>query len=159
MSKKLFNLDINGRDESVVAQPMASLLDVLRDGLEINSVREGCSQGGCGACTVVIDGELRLSCLTPAGTVEGKSIQTLDGMATDARIQALQEAFIEHYAAQCGFCTSGMLAAAYKLLDANPSPSRDEIVEGLSGNICRCTGYLPIIEAIQAVASMKIKAA
>jgi len=159
VSKKLFNLDVNGREEAVVVPPMTSLLDALRDGLELNSVREGCSQGGCGACTVLVDGELQLACLTPVGTVEGKTIQTLDGLIGDARFQALQEAFIELYAAQCGFCTSGMLIAAYRLLDRNPSPSRDDIIEALSGNICRCTGYLPIIEAVQSVASMKIKAA
>jgi carbon-monoxide dehydrogenase small subunit len=121
---------------------------VLRRGVGDLSPKYGCGQGACGACTVLIDGEPHLSCLTLAETVEGRSLNSTGGLAQGADLHPLQDAFMRHFAAQCGFCSSGMLMAAKALLDRNPSPSRDEVVEAISGNICRCTGYEPIIEAI-----------
>lgn len=154
METKRVRLKINGRDEEVLVGPLARLHDVLRDTLELTSVRVGCVQGGCGSCSVLIDGELRLSCLTPVETVEGCDIVTLEGLNESNSIVPIQDSFIEHYAAQCGYCTSGMIMATKALLDRNPKPSRDEIIEALSGNLCRCTGYLPIIEAIEQAAAI-----
>lgn len=154
MEAKRLRLRINGRDEDVLVGPLARLNDVLRDTLELTSVRVGCAQGGCGSCSVLIDGELRLSCLTPAETVEGCDIVTVEGLNESNSIVPIQDSFTENYAAQCGYCTSGMIVAAKALLDRNPKPSRDEIVEALSGNLCRCTGYLPIIKAIEQAAAI-----
>ena len=152
MEDKLIRLTVNGRDEAVVIRPLATLQDVLRDNLELNAVKSGCSQGGCGSCSVLVDGELQLSCLTLAERAEGAEVTTLEGLNETNAIVPLQEAFVENYAAQCGYCTAGMVVAAKALLDRNPAPSRDEIVEGLSGNLCRCTGFAPIIRAVQQAA-------
>ncbi|MEO0548153.1 MAG: (2Fe-2S)-binding protein, partial [Pseudomonadota bacterium] len=121
---------------------------VLRRGAGDLSPKYGCGQGTCGTCSVLVDGEVQLSCLTLAETVEGRSISTTGGLQMGADLHPLQQAFMDSFAAQCGYCTSGMLMAAKALLDANPNPSRDEVVEAISGNLCRCTGYEPIIEAI-----------
>ena len=152
MDDKLIRLTVNGRDEAVVIRPLATLQDVLRDNLELNAVKSGCSQGGCGSCSVLVDGELQLSCLTLAERAEGAEVTTLEGLNETNAIVPLQEAFVENYAAQCGYCTAGMVVAAKALLDRNPTPSRDEIVEGLSGNLCRCTGFAPIVRAVQQAA-------
>ncbi|MCY4405611.1 MAG: (2Fe-2S)-binding protein [Rhodospirillaceae bacterium] len=152
MEDKLIRLTVNGRDEAVVIRPLATLQDVLRDNLELNAVKSGCSQGGCGSCSVLVDGELQLSCLTLAERAEGAEVTTLEGLNETNAIVPLQEAFVENYAAQCGYCTAGMVVAAKALLDRNPAPSRDEIVEGLSGNLCRCTGFAPIVRAVQQAA-------
>ncbi len=152
MDDKLIRLTVNGRDEAVVIRPLATLQDVLRDNLELNAVKSGCSQGGCGSCSVLVDGELQLSCLTLAERAEGAEVTTLEGLNETNAIVPLQEAFVENYAAQCGYCTAGMVVAAKALLDRNPAPSRDEIVEGLSGNLCRCTGFAPIVRAVQQAA-------
>ena len=152
MEDKLIRLTVNGRDEAVVIRPLATLQDVLRDNLELNAVKSGCSQGGCGSCSVLVDGELQLSCLTLAERAEGAEVTTLEGLNETNAIVPLQEAFVENYAAQCGYCTAGMVMAAKALLDSNPAPSRDEIVEGLSGNLCRCTGFAPIVRAVQQAA-------
>ena len=152
MEDKLIRLTVNGRDEAVVIRPLATLQDVLRDNLELNAVKSGCSQGGCGSCSVLVDGELQLSCLTLAERAEGVEVTTLEGLNETNAIVPLQEAFVENYAAQCGYCTAGMVVAAKALLDRNPAPSRDEIVEGLSGNLCRCTGFAPIVRAVQQAA-------
>ncbi len=152
MEDKLIRLTVNGRDEAVVIRPLATLQDVLRDNLELNAVKSGCSQGGCGSCSVLVDGELQLSCLTLAERAEGAEVTTLEGLNETNAIVPLQEAFVENYAAQCGYCTAGMVVAAKALLDRNPTPSRDEIVEGLSGNLCRCTGFAPIVRAVQQAA-------
>jgi len=152
MDDKLIRLTVNGRDEAVVIQPLATLQDVLRDTLELTAVKSGCSQGGCGSCSVLVDGELRLSCLTLAERAEGAEVTTLEGLNETNAIVPLQQAFVENYAAQCGYCTAGMVMAAKALLDRNPAPSRDEIVEGLSGNLCRCTGFAPIVRAVQQAA-------
>ena len=152
MEDKLIRLTVNGRDEAVVIRPLATLQDVLRDNLELNAVKSGCSQGGCGSCSVLVDGALQLSCLTLAERAEGAEVTTLEGLNETNAIVPLQEAFVENYAAQCGYCTAGMVVAAKALLDRNPTPSRDEIVEGLSGNLCRCTGFAPIVRAVQQAA-------
>ncbi|MCY4405858.1 MAG: (2Fe-2S)-binding protein [Rhodospirillaceae bacterium] len=152
MEDNLIRLTVNGRDEAVVIRPLATLQDVLRDNLELNAVKSGCSQGGCGSCSVLLDGELHLSCLTLAERAEGAEVTTLEGLNETNAIVPLQEAFVENYAAQCGYCTAGMVVAAKALLDRNPAPSRDEIVEGLSGNLCRCTGFAPIVRAVQQAA-------
>ena len=152
MEDKLIRLTVNGRDEAVVIRPLATLQDVLRDNLELNAVKSGCSQGGCGSCSVLVDGELQLSCLTLAERAEGAEVTTLEGLNETNAIVPLQEAFVENYAAQCGYCTAGMVVAAKALLDRNPAPSRDEIAEGLSGNLCRCTGFAPIVRAVQQAA-------
>jgi carbon-monoxide dehydrogenase small subunit len=152
MDAKLVHLTVNGREENVVIEPLTTLQDALRDNLELTGVKSGCSQGGCGSCSVLIDGELRLSCLTLAEAVQGTDIVTLEGLNDTNAIVPLQEAFITNYAAQCGYCTAGMITAAKALLDRNPSPNRDEIVEALSGNLCRCTGFGPIVTAVEQAA-------
>lgn len=148
MSKKPIQFTLNGDSKAVFVEDGQNLLEVLRRGVGDLSPKYGCGQGTCGACTVLIDGEPHLSCLTLAETVEGRSLNSTGGLAQGADLHPLQDAFMRHFAAQCGFCSSGMLMAAKALLDHNPNPSRDEVVEAISGNICRCTGYEPIIEAI-----------
>lgn len=148
MSKKPVQFKLNGESKAVFVEDGQNLLDVLRREVGDLSPKYGCGQGTCGACTVLIDGEPHLSCLTLAETVEGRSLSSTGGMAEGGNLHPLQDAFMRHFAAQCGFCSCGMLMAAKALLDRNPNPSRDEVVESISGNICRCTGYEPIIEAI-----------
>jgi len=143
----------NGREVALMVDGPVNLLVVLREMLGDVTPKFGCGQGGCGACTVLIDGQAHLSCLTLAVSVEGRNVETLDSLKDGAKLHPLQKAFMEHFAAQCGYCTPGMLMAAKALLDRNPHPTRAEVVEGISGNICRCTGYEPIINAILAAAS------
>ena len=143
---------LNDAEAAVFVDPGANLLDVLRRGCGDLSPKYGCGQGGCGACTVLIDGEPHVSCLTLAETVQGRSVETAGGLADGPDLHPLQKAFMEGFAAQCGYCTPGMLMSAKGLLDRNPNPSRAEIEEAISGNLCRCTGYEPIIEAIQGAA-------
>jgi carbon-monoxide dehydrogenase small subunit len=153
MSKKPVQFRLNGSDRAVFVEDGQNLLDVLRRGIGDFAPKYGCGQGTCGVCTVLIDGEPRLACLTLAETCEGQAIETAAGLAPGPGLHPLQQAFIEHFAAQCGFCTPGMLMAAKALLDKNPQPSRADVVEAIGGNICRCTGYEPIINAILAAAS------
>ncbi len=148
MARKPVQFKLNGAEKAVFVEDGQNLLDVLRRGVGDLSPKYGCGQGTCGACTVLVDGEPRLSCLTLAETMEGRSISTTSGLADGNQLHPLQEAFMQHFAAQCGFCTPGMLMAAKALLDSNPNPSRADVVDAISGNICRCTGYEPIIEAI-----------
>ncbi len=138
----------NGRDVAVFVPGGANLLMVLRDLVGDTAPKFGCGQGGCGACTVLVDGEPVVACVTLAETIAGRSIETADGLKRGPELHPLQTAFMENFAAQCGYCTPGMLMAAKALLDRNPAPSRAEVVEAISGNICRCTGYEPIINAI-----------
>lgn len=147
MPKKPISFTLNDADTGVFVSDGENLLDALRRGAGDLSPKWGCGQGTCGACTVLIDGEPHLSCLTLAEAVEGRRVETTGGLA-GADLHPLQQAFKEGFAAQCGYCTSGMLMAAKALLDANPTPSRDEVVEAISGNLCRCTGYEPIIDAV-----------
>ncbi|MGI9514855.1 MAG: (2Fe-2S)-binding protein [Anderseniella sp.] len=148
MSKKPVQFTLNGESKAVFVDDGQNLLDVLRRGVGDLSPKYGCGQGTCGACTVLIDGEPHLSCLTLAETVEGRALSSTGGLAQGGDLHPLQDAFMRHFAAQCGFCSCGMLMAAKALLDRNPNPTRDDVVEAISGNICRCTGYEPIIEAI-----------
>ena len=132
----------------VLVKPTDTLLDVLREKLGVVSPKRGCDTGDCGACTVLLDGEPIRSCLTIALTVAGKNVETVEGLGQDGKLHPLQQSFHEHYAAQCGFCTPGMLMSAKALLDKNPKPTREEIVEAISGNLCRCGAYEEIVEAI-----------
>lgn len=146
------DLRVNGTAHAVAAHPAERLLDVLRYRVGLTGVKEGCGTGQCGTCTVLLDGRPVLSCLTFAGDAVGHEITTVEALAVDGELHPLQEAFVRHGAVQCGFCTPGMLLAAKALLDENPRPSVEEIRRGLVGNLCRCTGYRKVIEAIQSVA-------
>ncbi len=148
MAKIPIQFTHNGDEKAEFVQSGATLLNVLRDKLGDTSPKGGCHQGTCGACSVIIDGELRLSCLTLAETCNGADIRTTGGLAEAGVLHPLQRAFAEAFAAQCGFCTPGMIMAAKVLLDHNPSPTREDVVEAICGNICRCTGYEPIIQAV-----------
>src|SRR5580692_301326 len=135
---------INGQSHTLEAPPMARLLDVLRHDLGLTGTKEGCGEGECGSCSILIDGMLVNSCLIPALQVNGASVVTIEGLASDSRSQILQQAFLDCGGAQCGICTPGMILAAHHLLSNNPQPTLEEIREGLSGNLCRCTGYTQI---------------
>ena len=148
MAKTPVRFTLNDAETALFVDEGANLIDVLRRGAGDLSPKQGCAQGTCGACTVLIDGQPHLACLTLAETVEGRRIDTTGGLAGGPQLHPLQTAFMEEFAAQCGFCTSGMLLAAKALLDRQPSPSRDEVAEAISGNLCRCTGYEPIIDAV-----------
>jgi carbon-monoxide dehydrogenase small subunit len=145
-------LKVNGRNYEVETDPATTLLEVLRNKLLITGPKVGCNTGDCGACSVLLDGRLVKSCITNAYITDGCEVITVEGLAEPGELHPLQKAFHEHYAAQCGFCTPGMLMTAKALLDENPNPTREEIKEALSGNLCRCTGYVKIIEAIMAAA-------
>ncbi|MDF3062440.1 MAG: ferredoxin [Microvirga sp.] len=153
MSKTPVQFRHNGVDVAVFVDGGANLLTAIREGVGDTAPKFGCGQGTCGVCTVLIDGEPHLSCITLAEAVAGRSVETADGLKNGPDLHPLQRAFMEHFAAQCGFCTPGMLMAAKALLDKNPAPSRAEVVEAIGGNICRCTGYEPIINAVLAAAS------
>jgi carbon-monoxide dehydrogenase small subunit len=139
---------LNGEDVATFVEGGANLLDALRETVGDLTVKGGCWQGTCGVCTVLIDGAPRLACITLAEACAGRSIETVAGLRRGAELHPLQTAFTEQFAAQCGYCTPGMLMAAKALLDRNPAPSREEVVDAIGGNICRCTGYEPIIQAI-----------
>jgi carbon-monoxide dehydrogenase small subunit len=147
-AKQEISLTVNGAARTIHAYPMARLLDVLREDLDLTGTKEGCGEGECGSCSILMDGVLVNSCLIPALQARGASIVTIEGLANDDRLHPLQKAFLECGAAQCGICTPGMILTAVNLLDKNPQPSLEEIREGLSGNLCRCTGYLQIFEAV-----------
>ncbi|MGE0130051.1 MAG: (2Fe-2S)-binding protein [Blastocatellales bacterium] len=140
---------VNGVEREINAPPMKRLLDALREDLRLTGTKEGCGEGECGACSVIVDGEVINSCLVPVCQARGASILTVEGLARDGRLDPLQQAFMECGAAQCGICTPGMLIAARSLLDINPHPTRAEIKEAIAGNLCRCTGYSKIIDAIE----------
>ena len=148
MAKKPVQFRLNGADKAGFVDDGQNLLDFLRRGVGDLTPKYGCGQGTCGSCTVLIDGEPHLSCITLAETVEGRQVETTAGLAAGSVPHALQEAFMANFAAQCGYCTPGMLMAAKALLAANPNPTRQDVVEAIAGNICRCTGYEAIINAI-----------
>lgn len=139
---------LNGRTTSLDVVGSRRLLDVLREDLHLTGTKEGCGEGECGACSVLIDGEVADSCLVAVGQVEGCQVTTVEGLAEGGRLTALQQAFIDHGAAQCGICTPGMLLAAHVLRQRTKRPSADDVREALAGNLCRCTGYTKIIEAV-----------
>jgi carbon-monoxide dehydrogenase small subunit len=141
-----FNL--NNEPRSVEVFPMARLLDVLREQLHLTGTKEGCGEGECGACTVIIDGVIVNSCLVPAAQADGAEITTIEGVAHHENLHAVQQAFIDHGGAQCGICTPGMILAAVDLLKRNPEPNEIDIRNGLAGNLCRCTGYMKIFESV-----------
>jgi carbon-monoxide dehydrogenase small subunit len=139
---------VNGAARTIHTYPMARLLDVLREELHLTGTKEGCGEGECGSCSILMDGVLVNSCLIPALQANGSNIITIEGLANHDRLHPLQQAFLECGAAQCGICTPGMILAAVHLLEQTPQPSLEEIREGLSGNLCRCTGYLQIFDAV-----------
>ncbi|HEX7529803.1 MAG TPA: (2Fe-2S)-binding protein [Pyrinomonadaceae bacterium] len=146
--KSTVQCTVNGEGRTLHVYPMERLLDVLREQLRLTGAKEGCGEGECGACSVMIDGQIVNSCLVPVVQVEGASIQTIEGIATDDQLHAVQQAFIECGGAQCGICTPGMVLAAVNLLAKNSHPSESEIRNGLAGNLCRCTGYMKIFESV-----------
>jgi aerobic carbon-monoxide dehydrogenase small subunit len=148
MQKSEITLKVNGEQRRVDVFPMARLLDVLREELRLTGTKEGCGEGECGACTVMVDGRIVNSCLVPVAQVNGSEITTIEGVATDDQLHAVQQAFIEHGGAQCGICTPGMVLAAVDLLQRNPQPTETDIRTGLAGNLCRCTGYMKIFESV-----------
>ena len=140
--------ELNGKDVTVETRPNQTLVDLLRDELGITSVKKGCEQGECGACTLMVDGVAVTSCIVLAPQVEGRKVTTLDGLEDDPLMEKLRAAYVENGAVQCGFCTPGMLISSYALLKVNPKPTQEEVKIGIEGNICRCTGYTKIIAAI-----------
>jgi carbon-monoxide dehydrogenase small subunit len=151
--KRKIRLLVNEQEYELLVGPNKTLLDVLRDDLGLTGTKRGCDSGECGACTVLLEGIPVLSCITLACEVEGQKIQTIEGMAKDGELHPVQKAFVEYGAIQCGFCTPGMVLSAVALLKRNKTPNTAEIKKAISGNLCRCTGYMKIIEAIQKVAS------
>ncbi len=152
--KKVIQLSVNGQQVHVSVAGSETLLDCLRDQVGLTGTKKGCDQGDCGACTVLVDGNPVNSCLMLASEVSGKEITTIEGLAQGERLHPLQEAFISHNAVQCGFCTPGMILTAAALLKENPHPSEKEIRHYLQGNLCRCTGYSKIVEAVQSAAQI-----
>ena len=152
-TKLEFRLTVNGEPKTVRAHPMERLLDVLRENLGLTGTKEGCGEGECGACAVLMDGVLVDSCLIPILQARDSNIVTIEKLSDDPQLRALQRSFVERGGAQCGICTPGMILAAKSLLDRKPQPTLEEIREGLSGNLCRCTGYTQIFEAVAEAAA------
>jgi len=150
--KQIANFIVNGKTYEIAVEPHMLLVEVLRDELGLTGTKHSCGIGHCGACTVLIDGVPTLSCLTPALTVKGKNITTIEGLAEGTTLHPIQRAFIDYGAIQCGYCTPGMILTAKALLDRNASPTREEVKQALSGNLCRCTGYVKIVDAVLAAA-------
>ena len=153
MSKSLLSLDVNHRTEQHAVADNALLLDVLRETLGLTGTKQGCDGGECGACTVLVDDRPRLACSTLAAQVEGTRIETIEGQARQGRLSRVQQAFHDQLGAQCGFCTPGMVMASEALLRRNPQPTVEEIKAALAGNLCRCTGYVKIVESVRAAAA------
>ena len=147
-TKSTVKCTVNGEIRTLHAYPMERLLDVLREQLRLTGTKEGCGEGECGACSVMIDGQIVNSCLVPVAQVDGASIQTIEGIASEDQLHAVQQAFIECGGAQCGICTPGMVLAAVSLLEREPNPTEADIRNGLAGNLCRCTGYMKIFESV-----------
>jgi len=152
MAKRILALTVNGCEREDAVADHALLIDYLRDIVRLTGTKQGCDGGECGACTVLIDGKPRLACITLAASCAGARIETIEGLSEDGRMSRLQQAFHEKLGTQCGFCTPGMIMASEALLRRNPDPTEGEIREALSGNLCRCTGYVKIIESVQAAA-------
>ena len=149
---KRIQLKVNGKDYELEVKPSATLLETLREDLGLTGTKEGCGVGECGACTVILEGEAVNACLVLTAEINGKSVQTIEGLADGGKLHPIQQAFVEVGGMQCGFCTPGMVLSAKVLLDRNPNPTDEEIRKGLEGNFCRCTGYTKIIESVKAAA-------
>ncbi|HAY85529.1 MAG TPA: (2Fe-2S)-binding protein [Chloroflexi bacterium] len=149
MPKKIVSFNLNGRETDVMVSPMTTVQTVLREHLAYTATKSGCKQGGCGSCTILVNGEPMMACLLPIENVAGMEVTTLEGLTPQDGLSPLQESFYEKFATQCGYCTPGMIVTSKALLDRKSDPSREEIIEALTGNFCRCTGYEPIIRAVQ----------
>jgi aerobic-type carbon monoxide dehydrogenase small subunit (CoxS/CutS family) len=152
MQKKMIRFTINGKSCELEIKPWQTLLELIREDLKLTGTKEGCSEGECGSCTVIMGGRTVNSCLVPAMEADGQEILTIEGLSDGDKIHPIQEAFVERSGTQCGFCTPGIIMSTKALLDENPDPSQEEIREGISGNLCRCTGYTKIFESISAAA-------
>lgn len=148
--RRKVDITINGKIYSLMVEPHWTLLDVIRDEVGLLGTKKGCDAGDCGACTVMLEGKAVNSCLILAVEADGKEVLTIEGLEKEGKLHSLQQAFIDHGAIQCGYCTPGMIMAAKELLDENPNPTEQEVKEAIAGNICRCTGYVKIIEAVLA---------
>lgn len=154
MGTQVLRIKINGQPLQLEVSPSTSLLDVLREHAGLTGAKLGCGRGECGACTVILNGKAVASCILPAMEAMNASVETIEGLSKDGELHPLQQAFIDHGAVQCGYCTPGMIMSAKALLDKNTNPSEDEIKEAIGGNLCRCTGYVKIVEAIKAAAEV-----
>ena len=157
MSKQIVNFIVNGRAYETAIEPQMTLLEVIRDELDLTGTKCGCGVGECGACTVLVDGKPTLSCCTLAMSVKEKNIITIEGLADGANLHPVQKAFVKYGAVQCGYCTPGFILMTKALLDENPDPTEEEVKEALAGNLCRCTGYVKIVEAVLAASEMMKK--
>jgi carbon-monoxide dehydrogenase small subunit len=155
MPSRIVTLTLNGTDRELIAQPSTTLLSALRETFGLMGAKRGCAQGGCGTCTVLLDGRPVVSCLIPVETVGGRTVRTVESLADGERLSDVQQAFVDHLATQCGFCTAGMIMSATALLERNPNPTRDDVNEAICGNLCRCTGYEPIVSAVLAAAEQR----
>ena len=152
MASKIVTIKLNGVETEIMAKPLVTLQSVLRDQLGFTATKSGCNQGGCGSCTVLVNGQPMISCLLPVADIDGQSVTTLEGLSDGHTLHPLQQAFFDKYAAQCGYCTPGMIMVSKALLDKNPNPTAQEIADAICGNICRCTGYKDILEAVAVAA-------
>lgn len=150
----VITFEVNGQQRTLDVPPMRRLLDVLREDLRLTGTKEGCGEGECGSCSVLMNGELVNSCLVPALQADGATLYTVEGMSTEGRLHPIQQCFLEKGGAQCGICTPGMLLATHHLLERYPRPTDEQIREGLAGNLCRCTGYMRIFEAVREAAAL-----
>jgi carbon-monoxide dehydrogenase small subunit len=154
MEMKKISFILNNKQYELKVKPWQTLLELIREDLNLTGTKEGCGQGECGSCTVIMNGKIVNSCLVPAVEADGREILTIEGLSDNGRLHPIQEAFVSHSGMQCGFCTPGMIMSAKALLDSNPDPTEAEIRESISGNFCRCTGYTKIIESISAAADL-----
>ena len=148
MASRVVSFILNGKPVEVIVKPLTTLQRILREQLGYTATKSGCRQGGCGSCTVLVNGQPMMSCLLPVEEIEGQAVTSLEGLTENGQLHPIQEAFFEKFAIQCGYCTPGMIMVSKALLDQNPMPTRNEIIQALTGNYCRCTGYEPIILAI-----------
>ncbi|MEV6039359.1 (2Fe-2S)-binding protein [Nonomuraea sp. NPDC052116] len=155
MASTIVTLKVNGTERELIARPSTTLLSALRDTLGLMGAKRGCAQGGCGSCTVLLDGRPVVSCLIPVVTIDGSAVETIEGLAEGDRLGDVQQAFVDLFATQCGFCTPGMIMSATALLNRKPDPTRQDVTEAICGNVCRCTGYEPIIAAVLAAAQRR----
>lgn len=155
MNREFLSLRVNGNDYDLLVAPMKRLLDVLREDLRLTGTKEGCGEGECGACAVLIDGELANACLIPVLQAQNTHVRTIEGVSRDGSLHLIQQCFLDHGGAQCGICTPGMIMATQHLLAKQPRPSLEQIQEGLAGNLCRCTGYMRIFEAVRAASELE----